>query len=518
MRSSTWRPLGGCWQRPARGCRHRCQRRRRPAYPGLSRPQAYARAQRWRALGRKLFFDPSLSASGKWPARPATIPHHAFGPPNALRGAAGRRRHAAAGLRAVPSLKYLQAVPPSPSISSIPEDEGDESVDNGPTGGLTWDGRVDRGRDQARIPLLVRLRDGQRSDDRCRRAGVRKAGYGDEHRGALSAQACSTDPAGLRRRGRGARGLRAGLPRLLSLSAASTTPSSPARRTLTRAGSARALRCSRTPDKGNCASCHLSQRGNDGTPPQFTDYGLIALGVPRNPAIPANADPDYFDLGLCGPLRTDLAGRDDYCGLFRTPTLRNVALRKTFFHNGVFHTLREAVAFYVERDTDPGNWYPRGADGSVASSTTCRSNIRPTSTWTRPSAACRRPAGADLGGDRRCRGVPQHADRRIHAAVEVRPVAKAVSAFSRAASPSIPAACRSRARSRARAARRIARAPCRRGNSSGRRTLFGIVVVLVARAVADLLHQLGRRIEDMRRRHQRAGAPWRRACAAPKAV
>jgi cytochrome c peroxidase len=46
-----------------------------------------------------------------------------------------------------------------------------------------------------------------------------------------------------------------------------------------------------------------------------------------------------------------------------TPSLRNVALRKTFFHNGLVHSLREAVAFYVERDTQPEKWYPRGADG-----------------------------------------------------------------------------------------------------------------------------------------------------------
>jgi cytochrome c peroxidase len=37
------------------------------------------------------------------------------------------------------------------------DDEGDASVDNGPTGGLTWDGRVDRGRDQAGLPLLSPL-------------------------------------------------------------------------------------------------------------------------------------------------------------------------------------------------------------------------------------------------------------------------------------------------------------------------------------------------------------------------
>ena len=111
--------------------------------------------------------------------------------------------------------------------------------------------------------------------------------------------------------------------------------------------------------------CHVSQRGNDGTPPEFTDYGLIALGVPRNPDIPANRDPRYFDLGLCGPLRTDFAGREEYCGLFRTPTLRNVALRQTFFHNGVFHSLRQAVEFYVERETDPGRLYAQRADGGV---------------------------------------------------------------------------------------------------------------------------------------------------------
>jgi cytochrome c peroxidase len=128
---------------------------------------------------------------------------------------------------------------------------------------------------------------------------------------------------------------------------------------------ARGLALFNDPDKGNCGNCHRSQRGKDGTPPQFTDYGLIAIGVPRNRDIPANADPNFFDLGLCGPLRTDLAGHGDYCGRFLTPTLRNVALRQSFFHNGAVHTLREAIAFYVERDTDPGKWYPHDAAGRV---------------------------------------------------------------------------------------------------------------------------------------------------------
>jgi cytochrome c peroxidase len=117
--------------------------------------------------------------------------------------------------------------------------------------------------------------------------------------------------------------------------------------------------------KGNCASCHVSGRGKDGTPPQFTDYSMIALGVPRNRDLAANGDPAYYDLGLCGPLRVDLKDRPDYCGLFKTPTLRNVATRQTFFHNGIFHSLKQVMEFYVQRDTDPAKWYSRNPDGTV---------------------------------------------------------------------------------------------------------------------------------------------------------
>jgi cytochrome c peroxidase len=45
------------------------------------------------------------------------------------------------------------------------------------------------------------------------------------------------------------------------------------------------------------------------------------------------------------------------------PTLRNIALTAPYFHNGKFATLREVVAFYVRRDTNPEQWYPNaGAD------------------------------------------------------------------------------------------------------------------------------------------------------------
>jgi len=118
------------------------------------------------------------------------------------------------------------------------------------------------------------------------------------------------------------------------------------------------------PQKGNCASCHLGTT-RAGRPPNFTDYDFVNVGVPRNPAIPANGDPNYYDLGLCGPQRQDLSANPALRGFFRSPTMRNTAIRDAYFHNGAFHSLRKVLEFYVERDLHPERFYPRNADGSV---------------------------------------------------------------------------------------------------------------------------------------------------------
>lgn len=329
---------------------------------GQSRAAVRQRVAALRVLGRALFSDPALSASGKLACASCHDPAHAFGPANAAAVQLGGGDLRRPGLRAVPTLTYLQAVPAFTEHFFESEDDADESVDNGPTGGLTWDGRVDRGRDQAAIPLLSDFEMGNK-DEAAVAARLAAAGYGDKVAG-LPGQAPRPDPAAV---------YRAALEALEAFEQDEPTfyPYSSkydavlAGKAVLTPQEAHGLALFEDPAKGNCSSCHVSRRGNDGTPPQFTDYGLIAIGVPRNPAIPANRDPAYFDLGLCGPLRTDFAGRQDYCGLFRTPTLRNVALRKSFFHNGVFHSLRQVVEFYVQRDTDPGRWYARKPDGSI---------------------------------------------------------------------------------------------------------------------------------------------------------
>ncbi|TPN40161.1 c-type cytochrome [Mesorhizobium sp. B2-3-3] len=332
-------------------------------HPGpLSRAEAFQRANALTALGRKMFFDPSLSASGKQACSSCHDPRHAFGPASASPVEMGGPNLDRPGVRAVPSLRYLQAAPAFTEHFHDSEDEGDESVDNGPTGGLTWDGRADHGEDQAKIPLLSPFEMANK-DEAAITAALRKAAYAAEFEAAFGddvfdhpgdAFAAAAEALGT-----------------FEQSAADFYPYS-SRYDAFLAGKARLTAQElrgralfEDEAKGNCASCHVSEPANDGEPPQFTDFGLIAIAVPRNPTIPANADPAYADLGLCGPLRTDFKGRTEYCGLFETPTLRNVALRQSFFHNGRFHTLRDAVTFYASRDTDPGRWYPRNADGTV---------------------------------------------------------------------------------------------------------------------------------------------------------
>ncbi len=329
---------------------------------GMTRAAAYARAAALAALGQHLFNDPLLSASGRMACAGCHDPAHGFGPANALAVQLGGKDMRQPGLRAVPSLKYLQAVPAFTAHYYDSPDEGDPSVDNGPTGGLTWDGRVDRRRDQARVPLLSPFE--MANDDAAALAArIVPSGYANALRRLFGSAVFDDADKAL-----------AALGAALSAyqqDAASFYPYSSkydaflAGRVELDPQEARGLELFNDPAKGNCASCHISAPAADGAPPQFTDYGLIALGVPRNARIAANADATFFDLGACGPLRRDLAGQADYCGLFRTPSLRNVALRKTFFHNGLVHDLRKAVAFYVERDTQPDKWYPRDATGHV---------------------------------------------------------------------------------------------------------------------------------------------------------
>jgi cytochrome c peroxidase len=51
--------------------------------------------------------------------------------------------------------------------------------------------------------------------------------------------------------------------------------------------------------------------------------------------------------------------------MFKVPTLRNVATRQVFMHNGQFTSLSQVIDFYNTRDTNPSAWYPTVASNGV---------------------------------------------------------------------------------------------------------------------------------------------------------
>ncbi len=301
------------------------------------------------ALGRKLFSDASLSASGRVACASCHDPRAAYGPANRRAVQRGGKDGRQAGFRAAPSLRYLQAVPWF-TEHYFDTDAPDPSIDNGLAGGLGWDGRFNRFRDQARSPLLSPFEMANSSTSEVVEK-VRRAGYAAEFERLART---SPDPFAV-------------VTEALEVFQQSDREFYPysskydafvAGKASLTAQERRGLALFNDPAKGNCARCHPADRGGNGSAPQFSDWGYAALGLPRNPHIPANHDPAWHDLGLCGPERSDLRANPGACGQFRTPTLRNVALRPSFFHNGVFHSLRQAVEFYAQRDTRPGKWYP----------------------------------------------------------------------------------------------------------------------------------------------------------------
>ncbi len=311
------------------------------------------------AIGREMFFDKTLSASGQQSCASCHDPAHAYGPPDGLAVQPGGPAMDRFGTRAVPSLRYLRFTPQFSRHLAQPSPDGVE--DEGPAGGFTRDGAAQTLREQALLPLLnpVEMAD---ADVAAVASKLRASRYAAQFRHVFG-DAVFDYPADAAAKGGAA--LQAFQEQDASFqpytSKFDAAMSGNAQFT---AQELRGYTTFNNPQKGNCAKCHVDVPGPGGRPAQFTDFGMVALGVPRNPQLPANRDPRYFDLGVCGPVRKDLARETEFCGMFKTPTLRNSASRRVFFHNGRFHAMDEVLRFYAERDTDPGKWYPR-VDGKV---------------------------------------------------------------------------------------------------------------------------------------------------------
>ncbi len=322
-------------------------------YRVIAPQRAFEQQPERAALGKRIFFDTKLSEPAGLACAGCHDPSLAFsGDRGSELGVAPGSRPGRFGTRNTPSLLYARYSPPlylfMDDDATVPE----------PRGGLFADGRVDTLATLPLQPLTHADEMGNRNAAMVARK-LAKADYADELRRHFGA-----DVFGNRKRTIDAMG--AALQAYLQSDAMSPFTS---RYDAFIRGQAqlsdqelRGMALFRNPDKGNCASCHgFNSTSNDPARSLFTDYAYESVAVPRNARIPANADPQHHDLGLCETARVRHWNEpDQWCGYFRTPSLRNVAVRQHFMHNGEFDDLRKVVLYYATRGTSPWNWYPKG--------------------------------------------------------------------------------------------------------------------------------------------------------------
>ena len=109
--------------------------------------------------------------------------------------------------------------------------------------------------------------------------------------------------------------------------------------------------------KARCVDCHkVSGASNE----MFSDFSQHVIGVPQIAPVAGNVT---FD----GPGQDEDFGLEQVTGdsndryKFRTSPIRNVALQPTFFHNGAFTRLEDAVRHHLDVFTSARNYNPAAA-------------------------------------------------------------------------------------------------------------------------------------------------------------
>ena len=315
-------------------------------------------------LGKRVFEDANLSEPRGMSCASCHDPRHAFQGNNAspIAAVAAGSRPGHFGLRKVPTLMYKAYSPPFGFYKDV--DDGRQVLEA--KGGQFWDGRADDLADQVRTPLTNPDEMNNPSLEAVA-ARIAAGDYADLAKSVLGADLFDDKATAMTKL--------AGAVAAFEQSERFAPFSSKfddwlrGKAKLT-ALESRGYRVFVDPKRGNCLACHVGKTDSkEPTDWLFTDFTYDSFGLPRNPAIPANSDPKYFDLGLCARPGLDAVlpkevERYSLCGAFKVPTLRNVAVATPYFHNGAFASLRDAVAIYATRDTDPAHWYPH-KDGGV---------------------------------------------------------------------------------------------------------------------------------------------------------
>jgi cytochrome c peroxidase len=303
------------------------------------------------ALGKLIYFDASLSASGSQSCASCHQPAFGHAQPNDLAAQPGGNQMQEQGQRTSPSLRYLAYNTPF-----------EVDAEGKAKGGFFWDGRAQTLAEQAKQPFLGKV-EMANPDVASVIEKLAATPYAAQFQKVFGANILSQPDAAFEHMAMALQKFQLEDPSFRPFS--SRFDQYLAGKIKLSTAEMRGMDLFKNAEKGNCAACHTAEKNQAGLPPLFTDFSYDNLGIPRNLALKHNQDPAYFDLGLCAKTPEDKQSQSDWCGAFKVPSLRNAAVRQAFFHNGQFKSLREVLVFYVQRDTHPEKWYPRLADGRI---------------------------------------------------------------------------------------------------------------------------------------------------------
>ncbi len=303
------------------------------------------------ALGRRIFFDPALSEPRGTSCASCHDPALAYaGDHGSGVGVALGSKPGVFARRNTPSLYYLKYVP---RFRFYQEDDDKHALEMEPYGGFFWDGRADSIAALVRQPLL-NPREMNNGDVSTIAKKLAHASYARDFEREF--------PRALEDANAAVTALGSALEAFLT--APEMSPFSSKFDAYIRgaaklgAKEQQGLALFKDLNRVGCSKCHVvNDRSNVPDRSMFTDYGYEAVGAPRNVKLAARDE----DRGLCERTDTDNpTSSSEFCVMFRTPSLRNVAVRKSFMHNGAFTSLRDVVSFYATRSSNPNRWYPSG--------------------------------------------------------------------------------------------------------------------------------------------------------------
>lgn len=316
----------------------------------LTRAEAAANAKRI-SLGRRIFFDAALSEPRGTSCASCHDPALAYaGDHGSGMGVALGSKPGVFARRNTPSLYYLKYVP---RFRFYQEDDDKHALETEPYGGFFWDGRADSIAALVSQPLL-NPREMNNGDPANIAKKLARASYARDFEAEFP-HALSDPNAAMAALGSALEAF---------LTAPEMAPFSSKFDAFLRGTAklspkeAQGLALFKDRDRFGCSKCHVvNDKSNVPERSMFTDFGYEAVGAPRNAKLAARDE----DRGLCE--RTDPdnpTNGNEWCVMFRTPSLRNVAVRKSFMHNGSFASLRDVVSFYSTRASNPNRWYPSG--------------------------------------------------------------------------------------------------------------------------------------------------------------